>query len=234
MRWRRWRGSWRGCRGRGHDCRPQRHNVCRIPGGWIEPVRIASRLTICRCRSARLVDAAEPAFVICHTGLIALTKLWGTGSSSGHFEVAVHLCLRDSFLSLVDDTCRALDVPQPMPPQSHIDEPLTVRLDVDQTSFELSFHPDLPGDSFLLDCLMGPCPKGNDAVVGLLQANLELLRQEQGCLGWREDQDSIVLSTWVPMGDSSGVWLSEAMRSLAEQAAQWRSRVSIGGIGAER
>lgn len=128
---------------------------------------------------------------------------------------------RARFFNLVDDVCRALDQPVPVMPDESLDSPLTMGIEVDRTSFELTFLPE-EGADLLLDCLIGPCPEDEEMLMALLKANVDLLRDEQGSFSLRQEGNVVAFSTSFASGETDGARLAEALRALSVQAAAWR------------
>lgn len=143
------------------------------------------------------------------------------------------LLRREPFVFLINDICRTLNLPSPVPPEGRDFEQLTVRLVVDKISFELFFQPESVREGFLLQCLVGMCPDDDGALMALLGSNLEMLRNEQGCFGLRADEGVIIFSTWVPFDGVSGQHICSMMQALVKRFTGWQNSM-LGGFDAIR
>jgi hypothetical protein len=130
---------------------------------------------------------------------------------------------RHRFIALVEELRRVLGFPETPMPDTEPDDALLLTVEVDGSAFEL-MHPPWPHDErFLLECLLGPPPEDEVTRAGLLQANLELAREQRAVFCVRSESGVATYSTWVSMDDVDADQLVGAMRELAPLSAQWRT-----------
>jgi len=134
--------------------------------------------------------------------------------------------LRRRFVALCGELCSAMN--QPSPARIFADA-MVVPVDIDDVAFDLVHDTEVDGGTFLVECVLGPPPRSEEALVSLLQANMQLLRQEQGSLGLRLGDDTVLLTYGVyrSVSETHAAALHEMMKILAQRALVWRAEASF-------
>jgi hypothetical protein len=130
---------------------------------------------------------------------------------------------RARFFNLVDDVCRALDQPVPV---LDAEDVMSVLFCFDEVRFELSHDMTCNADVMLLECEFGSPPESEEALKGLMQANLNLLRAAQGSFGLRRvgDLSTVTFGRYLPLGDHSlDIQVRAAIQAMVGHVRLWQT-----------
>jgi hypothetical protein len=133
---------------------------------------------------------------------------------------------RSRFIALTGELC---NTPNQATPEQDSTETMVVSFVIDDVAFDLVHEVDVDGDAFLVECELGPPPQSDEMLLGLLQANMHLLREEHGSFGLRRDGDEVwvTYATYKSLTEVHATALRETMQTLAHRALIWRTGASF-------
>ena len=129
---------------------------------------------------------------------------------------------RSRFIALTDELCSIANQPVQ---QADSAEMAVVSLVVDDVPFDLIHDSSVGGDVFLVECELGPPPEDEETLLGLLQANMQMLRDYQGSFGLRHEGDKTLVThgRYLSLTDSHATAVQATMQAAAHRALAWRT-----------
>lgn len=134
---------------------------------------------------------------------------------------------RRKFIDVVEEVFRDLQFDPP--PMTHDpDASLVMELDVDGTTFEVVHNPRANVTHCLIEARLGPITSDQPdrVLTQLLVNNLELARQYGGTFAADIKDDTVLYSFSMPLAQSHGAAMLQALRDTAVLAGDWRMALS--------